>query len=91
MTERDKIEFERNEMAEIISNSFDHNGEKWDASDFEWSAHRVQMAGYRKQVEGEWGFDCRYGYFCTNCGEEAEEDETTPYCPFCGAKMKGGE
>ena len=55
------------------------------------TAEKMTAKGYRKQVEGEWGFDCRYGYFCTNCGEEAEEDETTPYCPFCGARMKGGE
>ena len=46
---RDKqIKNEHYEIAEIISQSFDHNGEKWDASDFEWSAYQVQMAGYRK-------------------------------------------
>ena len=45
---RDKQTDERYEIADIISDSFDHNGEKWDASDFEWSAHCVQMAGYRK-------------------------------------------
>lgn len=42
---------ERYEISEIISNSFDHNGEKWDASDFEWSAHCVQVAGYRKSSD----------------------------------------
>ena len=50
--DRDKqIEFERNEMAEVIADSFDHNGEKWDASDFEWSAYQVQQAGYRRASE----------------------------------------
>lgn len=48
---REKIEFERYEISEIIASSFDHNGEKWDASDFEWSAHCLQMAGFHKQ---EW-------------------------------------
>ena len=46
-----QIAEERYEISEIISNSFDHNGEKWDASDFEWSAHCVQVAGYRKSEE----------------------------------------
>ena len=48
-TMRDKqTQIEREEIAEIIAQNFDLNGEKWDASDFEWAAHCVQMAGYRK-------------------------------------------
>lgn len=45
----EQIEFERNEIAEIIASSFDHNGEKWDASDFEWSACQLQQKGFHKQ------------------------------------------
>lgn len=49
---RDKqTQIEREEIAEIIAQNFDLNGEKWDASDFEWAAHCVQMAGYRKASE----------------------------------------
>ena len=48
MTEQKQIELERNEMSEILAQNF---AEKFDASDFEWSAHCLQMAGYRKQ---EW-------------------------------------
>lgn len=52
MSREKQIEFERNEIAEIIASNFDlNNEEKWYASDFEWSAHCVQMAGYRKQSE----------------------------------------
>ena len=45
---RDKQEIERYEIAEIIAQNFRFNDDKYDASDFEWSAHCVQMAGYRK-------------------------------------------
>lgn len=51
MDRENQINFERNEIADIIASSFDSNGETWDAYDFEWSAHCVQMAGYRKQSE----------------------------------------
>ena len=52
MSREKQIEFERNEIAEIIAQNFDLNHEeKWDASDFEWSAHCLQMAGFHKQ---EW-------------------------------------
>ena len=43
-----KIEFERNEIAQIIAENFRLNDEKYDASDFEWAAYQVQTAGYRK-------------------------------------------
>lgn len=46
---RDKqTQIEREEIAEIIAQNHNLNGEKWDASDYEWAAHCVQMAGYRK-------------------------------------------
>ena len=51
MNRNKQIEFERNEISEILAQNFELNGEKWDASDFEWSAHCVQMAGYRKASE----------------------------------------
>jgi len=55
------IEFERNEMAEIIASSFDLNGEKWDASDFEWAAHCLQMEGYHKQSADVIAIPCKIG------------------------------
>lgn len=51
MSKENQIEFERNEISEIIANNFRLNDEKYDASDFEWSAHCLQMAGFHKQ---EW-------------------------------------
>jgi hypothetical protein len=51
MSKEKQIEYERNEMAEIIAQNFRLNEERYNASEFEWSAHCLQMAGYRKQ---EW-------------------------------------
>lgn len=54
----------------------------------------LKNAGYRKQIEGEWGFD-GMNWTCSECGEYAPVDKYgqirhTDYCPNCGAKMKGG-
>lgn len=47
---------------------------------------------------GEWTYRNNYGstesiyddcYVCSACGRESET--THPFCPLCGAKMKGGE
>lgn len=55
-------------------------------------------AGYRKQSEGEWiekiGYYTRCSICETNvdafiCGYEYEVDYNPPFCPHCGAKMKG--
>jgi hypothetical protein len=43
-----QIELERNEMSEILAQNFALNHEKFYASDFEWSAHCLQMAGFHK-------------------------------------------
>ena len=51
MSKDKQSEFERNEISEIIAKNFKPNDEQYDPSDFEWSAHCVQMAGYRKQSE----------------------------------------
>jgi hypothetical protein len=50
--EGNRIEFERNEMSEIIAQSFHPCDMEYDPSDFEWSAHSLQMAGYHKKREG---------------------------------------
>lgn len=49
----------------------------------------------RKQSDGEWEkrvfiiFDSeKVGYRCSECN--TTWDTPTPYCPNCGAKMKGG-
>lgn len=62
-------------------------------------AERAVEAGYVKQSEGEWeeimhfNFEGGYSgsnYRCSNCHYD-DCYEKTPYCPNCGAKMKGGE
>jgi rubrerythrin len=54
------------------------------------------LKGYRKQSEGEWEkrvfiiFDSeKVGYRCSECN--TTWDTATPYCPNCGARMKGGD
>lgn len=61
-------------------------------------AIRIIENNYRKQSEGEWEelmhFNFEGGYSgsnfrCSNCHFD-DCYEKTPYCPNCGAKMKGG-
>lgn len=46
-----KIAQERWDMAKIMADNFHINGEGWDDSDFEWTAHCLQAAGYHKQSD----------------------------------------
>ena len=49
----------------------------------------IHIAGYRKQSEGEWRNLAKVGvYMCTACTQLSPRPY--PYCPKCGAKMKGG-
>lgn len=60
-------------------------------------AERLYNAGYRKQSEGEWveriepltwcEDDVDVYYECSCCGTQSHGQ--SPYCPNCGAKMKG--
>lgn len=62
------------------------------------AAIHLEAIGYRKQSEGEWiehphfNFEGSYSganYECSNCHyDDCYEKE--PYCPKCGASMKGG-
>ena len=45
---KNRTELERNEMSEILAQNFALNDQKFDASDFECSAHCLQMAGFHK-------------------------------------------
>jgi formate dehydrogenase maturation protein FdhE len=91
---KNRIQIEREEMADILAKNFEVNGERHDASDFEWAAHQLLMAGYRKQREGVWKYHW-FDSYCSVCGRENKADLVTrmrndsPYCPGCGAKMKG--
>jgi hypothetical protein len=49
-------------------------------------------AGYRKQIVGEW-IDANpnghlYRFTCSLCGK-TKLGKGTPFCPHCGARMKG--
>lgn len=62
-------------------------------------AEALYNAGYRKQKEGEWienpidnydGEPSGLYYVCSVCHTE-NGFEDTPFCPNCGAHMRGGE
>jgi rubrerythrin len=57
-------------------------------------AERLYDADYRKQSEGEWVKDnasqFKHRYNCSVC-DFRQVGKPTPYCPNCGAMMKGGE
>ena len=62
-------------------------------------AEALYNAGYRKQKEGEWiehiekpdwlEDDVEVYYNCSVCGT-SHWSITSPFCPNCGSKMKGG-
>lgn len=62
-------------------------------------ATKLYNAGYRKQSEGEWtdkptGAYRRMQSWCSACGKHSgiggiESNRHKPFCPNCGAKMKG--
>lgn len=67
-----------------------------------WYSKAFFEAGYRKQSEGEWGLVVDYGESkkveCSVCEKQfffmkkgQLNIDRMPYCPHCGAKMKGGE
>ena len=55
-------------------------------------AKSLYNAGYRKQSEGEWiDADPKghlYRFTCSLC-KKTKLGKGTPFCPNCGAKMKG--
>ena len=56
-------------------------------------AEKMTTKGYRKQSEGEWQKPSRYSEpVCTICKKSPCQyfGMLPPFCPNCGAKMKGG-
>lgn len=94
-----EIVSERYEIAEILAQNFRLNDEQYDASDFEWAAHCLLEAGYRKQIESKWVMIPVNGVARYRCGNIdccrlipfGCSPNELDYCPFCGARMKGGE
>ena len=61
-----------------------------------WETHLLATIlfdkGYRKASEGEWVKPTMYSeHICSNCGKSPKMffGLLSPYCPNCGAKMKG--
>ena len=96
---KDQIEKQAiEEMARTICEAdilCDTCGESTDSYCAEAIAALLINAGYSKHLEGEWiakatmtRTPSAINYTCSVCG--CESARTTPYCPNCGAKMKGG-
>lgn len=93
------------EIDELTTVLYEANHKK-SVLDYRWLATEAYNKGYRKQSEpfsqdhekggeGEWEkrtfiiFDSeKVGYRCSECN--TTWDTPTPYCPNCGARMKGG-
>jgi hypothetical protein len=92
-------------MAKVIKSSLDGLGSgNFNFTGDEISimfAKALYNEGYHKQSEGEWidkptGAYRRMQSWCSACGKHSgiggiESNRHKPYCPNCGAKMKGGE
>ena len=88
------------EMARDICEAFSSDGTcYWDKKpcDFRCAeftqTQYIYEKGYRKQSVGEWitGGNELKNTTCSVCGYWVETPYgKTPYCPNCGAKMKGG-
>ena len=79
----------------ILNNSMLHTMKKKDVLDLIRNAPTVEPP----VVHGRWvkGTSCDlYWNYCSVCGEkilknEYQQDYFSDYCPFCGARMDGGE
>lgn len=50
---------------------------------------KLPAADVQEVKHGEWVHDEFNMLCCSECEEEFEFSNTTPYCPYCGAKMNG--
>lgn len=90
-------EKQNNELVQMyrdLSEIFDEEYEKRRLITSQNTAEKMTAKGYRKQSEGEW-IDADpnghlYRFTCSLCGK-TKLGIGTPYCPNCGAHMKGGE
>ena len=81
------------EMAKDVTYSIVWDSDGYATVDCLATAQKLHLKGYRKQSEGEW-IDADpnghlYRFTCSLCGK-TKLGRGTPYCPNCGAKMKGG-
>ena len=89
------------ELSEMTNIMLDEccSGCMWNVYAANTHAEALYNAGYRKQSEGEWQIavnPVEATFICSNCHwfyTEADPKAETEYkyCPYCGAKMKGGE
>lgn len=49
----------------------------------------IRTVDVQATKHGMWELDEYDMLCCSECKEELAFEETTPYCPYCGAKMDG--
>lgn len=77
------------EMYKDLLEIFDEEYEKRLIISADFTAVRLAEKGYHKQSEAEW-VDRQEKTWCSLCGASNKRYKP-PFCPHCGAKMKGGE
>lgn len=83
-------------LLEVLHNNFGWTGGAYTLQQLIENAPTVATAS---EVHGRWvkGTSCgTYWNYCSICGgkilkNEYQQDYFSDYCPFCGARMDGGE
>lgn len=86
--EKQIIEEIRTVIEDTCKTAGEKECERLGGSCYTCEATRLYEAGYRKQAEGEW-INRDEKTWCSLCGASNKQYKP-PYCPHCGAKMKGG-
>ena len=90
------------EMAKDVTRSISWCNEEVPCVDCLGTAALLYAKGYRKQSEGEWRMVSDYAdsriVECSKCDKQFYfkkkgqlNIDKMPYCPNCGARMKGGD
>ena len=84
---------EREKVLEMLLSADDGNigSENWRAAidAATTGLYNMPAADVQEVKHGKWTHDEFDMLCCSECKEELEFEETTPYCPYCGAKMDG--
>lgn len=79
---------------QIIDNAQAVEPERPQCNQIAWEqGYEAGLAQGKAEIrpQGTWTFDEKGNFHCDKCGREPHDQyATTPYCPNCGADMRGG-